>query len=600
MHLEQGLTRLFTIVDGDIKHPHYDRVVKKDALYMSLVTGEGLDARLRQVKSRESDDLFKQRQTLTEHITPAILSNVMDVYRKVPRARKSVTLEYTSTGSDNEKRLKDLNGVLSKFWGDRSIDAWFENIYLEQNFVNPNGFCVIEYESTDGRELASPYPFLVTAEDAFNFKYTNGILDFLLVRSVVKILEGKLETDRDKYTFYMEDDTVVLTPIPEHNGPPRMANKELFVFGGVDTIWLNNKPYLIRSIEHKLGRVQAFRIGFKRDLFTRGETFVAPYEGAVPLLLKTLAINSELDISRIKLAHPYPIRYQNTCGTCLDGKLPDQSTCKACDGTGKAGALTSGQDELVVKLPRNKEDMIDLTKLMVFVGPPVEVIKLQAELVKDLTDQVTEVTFNSDSLTRKSSSEREINDTATGRNIALQNLYDTLFTFSEGYADGWQFSVFTVAVIVDRQKDLSALMVFSRDFKLKDVSEMFDDLEACFRAGGGPVLAAFIQNDIAGVLTLDDPEAVEKNKVRDTINPWTGYSPTEIALALSLPFTLERDKILYLNMGGIFDEVELVYGKTFYTDFTAKKQREIVEVLLDKIVEKIKQETPQPIFISEN
>ena len=92
MTQQQGIDRLFEVVHKDLRHPYYNRVTEKADLYMALVTGEGLDDYLEQFARRESKELFEQRVTITQHITPPILKNILDVFQKVPRARYAKTV----------------------------------------------------------------------------------------------------------------------------------------------------------------------------------------------------------------------------------------------------------------------------------------------------------------------------------------------------------------------------------------------------------------------------------------------------------------------------------------------------------------------------
>lgn len=564
---------------------------------MALVTGEGLDKYLQQFARRESAELFEQRKAITQHVTPAILKNILDVFYKVPRARYSTTIGHRKSAGGSaldEKVTADLKAVLGKFWGTAGLSKWLAARYLEMNATDPNAFVVVEFEPTDGVKMAQPYPFEVSSHDAIDFQHTNRVLDYLIARQAKEVEDGGKKADRYRYTMYLDNDTIVLDPLPVNGGPPRTDEKQISVWNSLQVIWLDREPYsLTIPAPHNIGRVPAFRVGYNRDLYTRGNTFVAPYESAVPLLKKTLKINSEHDLAMTLTAHPYQIRYADPCDAqgCFKGYLHDNTVCTACHGTGRK-SITSGQEELVLDLPKVPEDILDLTKLLVFVTPPIDVLKFQEEAISKIAAAAIKTVFNSDIFDRA-----EIAETATGKNIALQNVYDTLYTMAEAYADTWVFVVDIVARIIDRHNGLIAIMKFPRDFKMKDLRELFDDLKAADESGAGPEVIRAIQSQIVGTVMVDDQQEMQRYIVRERLNPFTGLSKEEILVAINSDLTPKRVKVLYLNMGTIFDIIEETTGAAFY-DLNPQRQRELVNAQVQLIISEMEIEADfgSPLF----
>ncbi len=77
--------------------------------------------------------------------------------------------------------------------------------------------------------------------------------------------------------------------VPSENGAYLLSNKRVY--------------FLTESIPHNAGRVPAKPVGYLRDAWTNGQTFVSPYDSAVPLLLKSVKVNSEylLKVVEIKI-----------------------------------------------------------------------------------------------------------------------------------------------------------------------------------------------------------------------------------------------------------------------------------------------------------
>lgn len=591
MTQQQGIDRLFEVVHKDLRHPYYNRVTEKADLYMALVTGEGLDDYLEQFARRESKELFEQRVTITQHITPPILKNILDVFQKVPRARYAKTVGHkTERGAENEKATADLQKAMSGFWGPRSLDKWFQTRYLELNAVDPNTFVAIEFEDTDGTKLAQPYPFEVSSHAAIDFRYINMRLEYLIAMQEKEIEDGNITEKRKRYTMYLENHTIVLDPLPRHNGPLRADPKEVMRWNGIFVVWLNDLPYnIITPAPHNIGRVPAFRVGYNRDLYTAGNTYVAPYEAAMPLLKKTLKINSEHDLAMTLTAHPYQIRYADPCGECNKGYLPGGEVCVTCHGTGKK-AITSGQEELVLDLPTHKDDLLDLSKLLVFVSPPIDVLEFQQTAIDKISAAAIKTIFNSDVFDKV-----EIAETATGKNIALQNVYDTLYTMAEDYADKWVFSVDIIARIIDRHNGLIAVMKFPRDFKMKDLRELFDDLKAANESGAGPEVVRAIQNQIVSTVMQDDALEMKRYATRERLNPFTGLTKEEIIIAINSDLTPRRVKVLYLNMGTIFDLLEERQGPGFY-ELAPQRQRELVDSIVGELITELAPAQAEPVL----
>ena len=145
-------------------------------------------------------------------------------------------------------------------------------------------------------------------------------------------------------------------------------------------------------------------------------------------------------------AHPQKIQYVRACQepNCNQGRLPAGGTCKTCKGTGREKVSTSAQEVIELNMPRNPEDMITLDNIVRYVSPPVDLVQFQDEYIKSLTAQCKEAIYNSEIFSRQ-----EIAETATGKNIDLQNVYDALYPMAEAFAQTWEKSVYFISKITD-------------------------------------------------------------------------------------------------------------------------------------------------------
>ena len=554
MTREQALTRLVEVVHKDARHVWYQRTTDLAALYRKLVTGDGLDDLLKQFVIRETDEAFKQRVALTQHVATTTVRNLMDVFNKVPRSNYQRIVTHGEKKDD--KRTKELEGRFDIFWGIRSLDDYVKTRWLEINAIDPNLFIVVEFKAFDNRvERASPYPFEVSSSQAVDYSRENNILQYLVVKTEMALqTKEKPDGKGDKYTVYLENETFTLSEVDPKTRVVGIKDGEI-VFDG-EQGWLLSKKrlYLLEfAIPHNAGRVPAVQAGYSRDPWTGGQTFVSPYESAVPLIKKSIKVNSELDITMSQQVFPHRLQYMPKCAAqgCINGFTENGDQCTTCKGTGHS-SVTSAMEVMYVKMPKEPEDMIDLEKLLVFKGPPMDVVEFQDKYVDKLTASCKAVVFNSESFTQT-----QLHNTATGQMLDRDNIQDTLLTCAMGFAETWKFLATTTAIFTELDKGLDARLIFSKDFKLKGITELVADLESAKRSEAGPAVVLNIQDQIARLMYSETPDLYRRWLTQERFNPFSGMSETQISLALSDPAVPERYKVRYLMLGVIFSELEV-------------------------------------------
>lgn len=580
MTREQALSRLIEVVRTGARHPWYKRTVELASLYRKLVTGDGLDDLLKQFVKREDEESFEQRKRLTQHIVTAVVKNIMDVIDKVPRANYKRVLEHGASAPKNA--TQELENVIDTFWGTKSLDSYHNTRYLEINSWDPNRFEVIEFKPFDNkRERARPYPCEVSSAAAIDYTYENNVLQYLTVLSTFP-LPTKTDPKKqgEKYTLYLANETLVLTEIDPQEVIIALLKDGEFIQAGDYTYLLLGKRVLLltETMPHNAGEVPAMQFGYLRDPFTEGETFLAPYHAAVPILMKSIKVNSEMDLTMSLCAFQFRAEYAPKCKAdgCHGGFLENGSQCSSCRGSGH-DSVTSAQEKLVLTLPRPGDPMHDLDKLVVFKGPNVDIIQFQKDYIESLTAQSKSVVFNTDIFSKK-----QISDTATGQNIELNNVYDTLYKCSIGYSEFWQFMVRLTAKFTSLDKGLIAELLFNKDFKLKGLSELLADLESANRSESGPAVKQYIQADIARLIYAENPFGFIKWQTKQAFNPFAGYSEAEVALALTDAAVPQRFKTQYLMAGILFDDLEFDFAQNG-VDFYAIPVAEQRKAVFDKV-----------------
>ena len=609
--IEDLKKRLGEIIRRDEKNIDYKRYNALHKLYKQLVTGEDMDELLQRFTPRESPEMFAQRLRITQHITKTVSQNVMDIFYKVPRSN-SVQRNISYNPIDITK-LKELNGKLNEFWGDSSLDDYMNTRWFELNFTDPNAFIVTEWQQVDTNvKRYMPYPFEVDSKMAVQYEYLNNDLQYLVSEQENKKLvwdkkqKKDIEVKTETYTIYGINSTLKFTELEEDiaNGiltgnrtaVNSLWNKGEFFFtvAGIEYFIADNSKeelYLVEEFTHNLGYVPAKRVGFKRDLYTNGRTFVSPLDKATPILMKMVKSNSELDLTMALHTFPQKIQYAPMCKEvgCRGGTLVDGSgTCTKCHGTGYE-IITSAQEAITLAMPKSKDDAFDLLNMVHYEYPPVDLVKFQADYVDKLTIYVKEAVFNTELFSKK-----QVSETATGKNISLQNVYDSLYPVATAYSKIWNFLVTTVADITELDKNLIAFYHFSKDFKLKSLSDLYMDLKMIGDARGSEFIKSSVEADIASLIYSEDEEGLKKYNVRKSFDPFSGKSPEQVTLIIGSSEVTEFTKVLWSNSGYIFDQLEME-NPEFY-DLPRDKQWKFITAMVNKIIAEIEKEQPEPMI----
>lgn len=608
MNVEALQSRLFQVVHGNLTHSYYGHVVAKHKLYMQLIAGVGLDDLLKQFVRTESGDMFKQRKNLTQHIVTSVCRNLLDVRYKIPNSNSARPL-ITYEGKGNEEKIKKIQGILANFWGEgMSWSDYMSTRVVELEETDPNAFVVFEFAPFDEtKELVQPMPYEVSSIAAVDYKYINNELQYLTVKdshtysitsettidNVATFLEPEKHFKKGyKYTTYGKDSTIKLLQVSETKakaaGILNTGQIYTLIVGEVikSYVKLNEKYFEYIEIEpHNLGTVPAFRTGLKRDLATQGNTCVNPLHAIEPYLLKTVNINSQLDLVAALLAHPQQIKRALECQAqdCFEGhNNKTKKTCSSCQGTGMQ--LPAPTPQSVVLAPmQNKEELIPLKEYLAYNAPPVDIIEWQEQYVDNLTNKAKQLLYNSDTFTKK-----QVAETATGKTLDMQNVYDTLHPFAVWYSRTWPFGVTVMAKLADLADDLIVSYTFGKDFKLKTLTTLIQDAGIANTLNNQPLVRHF-NEDIAQIIFSEKPLELQRFLTKEMYNPFTGKQEKEIHLLLVSSNVLRVDKVLYSNQGKIFDVLELA-DPSFY-NFNRDKQIKLINAEVASIIERLEAES---------
>ena len=573
-----------------VYHPGYDWVVEYAKKSKAHFAGVGIDDYLQQFARRESTELFEQRKTLTKHVQRSLGAMLERPFAKVPRSNWTKIVAFD--GDDKGDRGMDFERQVLAAFSPAGLDSFIFERVRYWNIYDPNCFVVVEFQSTDGRTRARPYPFEVTAEMAVDFRYSvHGDLEYLVCRQV----EPAGSVDVERLTLYQAMQTVVLQEVSEAerktiSGVP--GEKVDTVTGDVVNGQLlhakNGKIYRIQvPIPHNYPVTPAVRCGFSENPADDGRTRVGIFDAAFPFAEKVVKINSELDLVTALLAFPVSVRYEDQCDAvgCVGGTLADGSTCVVCRGSGWKPRPTSAQEEILLPMPRRPEDAFDLTKVLHYTYPPTDAVKMQVDLMMHYFEQAKGAVFNSQMFTKQ-----ETAQTATYHGIELQSVYDTLYPYARQLAKVWAFLAEACKAFTGYQGAMTAAIVFPQNFRFETATDLFAELKMARDAEAGNDTTALIQERIMETLLIDDRERLSRWRVDNAFDPFRGMSDAQILVALSGTTVPEWKKVWWANRGDLMQEIVQEYPD-FYR-MAQPRQRSIIMEKTNNLISELQAAIP--------
>ena len=578
--------RLIQVAADKRKHPNYARTVMLAHKYTALSTGEGIEKYMRVYSRREDKALFKSRCEITNQITPSIISNLFAYTEKAFRSHYRREVGY---GEDESAdiRTADFEAQIAKYAGGMGVDGFLRERLIELNCTDPNAWIIQEWKDFDEyKEFADPYPFEASSAMALDFFYERGDLQYLTVLTMLPNPENA-DKPLKKLTCYQKNFASTLRQTGRFTG----GNSERILIPG-NEIAIEGEVWAYDEFNHGLGEVKAFRAGYKRDKVTNGNTYVWPIEAAEPYLMKSLKVVSELELTAANVAMPVSIRYGDNCAApgCNDGYVGEHS-CGACMGSGKKQSPTSVMEEIVVTpMPSNPGDMLDLSKMLVYVSPDVSILTWQQGYVKELAADCRRAYLNSEIFDGK-----QIQETATGKSIDQQNANDVVYKFFRFYAEAWQFTVYAIADITGKREGLTAQIVVSRDLKLKTLEELMADLESANKSGAGPSARQAIEWDMMRIIYADNPNEFKEWEIKERFNPFSGYTEDAKMVWSQSPLVPIQQRVMYANLGYIFDQINTENDRFYKLPYPT--QREIVAAKVAEIMATLNEGAAQPAQI---
>lgn len=578
---EAAIQLLYEIIKTGKRHPLYDRCCELSQEYKAYSLGEGIDEKLHRFTATETEEAFELRKEITVNICKSIVNGSMSVFNRVPRT-EAVKVEWQTKNDVEFQKVLD-------YFGRYGFDQYLANRLPKLCEIDPNSFIVYEFNGTDGKKLAQPYPYEVYSENAIDYEYKNADLLYLVDWQSVEVPEElKEQTDKEilnKYTIYTAEGAC--TYIEQAINKEGITN----VFDNESLVNIGENTYqLLIPQPYNLEQTPATQVGYLTDDENNGKCFVNQYHYGIPFLEKILKTNSELDITMARHAHMQKIQYvrkctADGCSIASDGLYKiDGRVCGTCNGTGIIDVTRGGLEFIYLPLPDSPQDIVSLDNIVKYIQIPVEIANLQREYIKEMTDYFRKAIFNTDIFTRS-----EIADTATAKILETENLYDTLYLYAVNYAMVKEEGLMIIANIIDRE--ITVITRVGKDFKLLNKTELLTMLQTAQAAGANDEVIGLINKELVRAMGGDE---VLYDLQRRLI-PFSGKTKEMVMLTLSQLKTNDRMRLKYMLGNDILKE--LADNDPKFLELNFQKQKELFEAEIDKFVEIYKPIATNPYLV---
>ena len=586
-------------IENGTRHDGYQRTIALRDDYFTILFGFNWERFICRFPLRETIDDHRQKIALTHQNLSSTASLVEKKFGQISRIqdiKKGLNFEGTS-----KRDQQDLQDVLNDFGGEGSfqrgsLDDYLTLTYDQIALYDPNAFILYDFEpfNADAGERARPYGVLFTCQNVYNFRFTRGDLDYLLVATQVKYknTDGIWQTVTDLICYagpfafrYYLDKQDGRADIPLTEDTFEATSGDL---------------YRIVLFAPGIQRVPAVRLGYKPDPITGNLTCVSPaFHAALDLFKELIDLKAQNDIVSKKHGYPQQFKQSPPCPGEMNPETKFRDTCdnginrrtnEICNACGGSGHLVhkSEQDTLIMDLPDNPEDWADLTKLVHTVKPELETITTYDDKIEKKKLEIVQTVFSSDQQIQVQGPSK----TATEYTVSREDQNNTLLPFADHKSSVYKASVMHIAALMNISGEVKPLYEFPRDLKLTAMKDLYADMEAARKAGVGKEEISQIQDDINRKRYESDPVALQQSFIKKQHLPYISMALDEFEYNNASGLVPKDMAVLYANSDIVFGELEIERPDFYGLPFADRDA--LVSAKVKRLIDKL----PKPVSLS--
>ncbi|OGX80822.1 hypothetical protein BEN47_06080 [Hymenobacter lapidarius] len=588
MNLAEAIARAAPRLLGNVTHPDYQRTVDYAAFCKKLETGQ-IATLLQPFVARESPAEFAARLNLTVSTLPAVWNELRTPFKQVSRLKGSqVERRFDYAGLSDAAASRNaalLQTLTDGYYHSKPLEDYLaDHVVGAVAMSDPNAWLLTEFGAFDfRRERARPYPVLLPSSAVVDFTRQAGNITSVTARVRVSTPNG---TAGWRYTVYLANESVDYWPVLSENGTTLNTMPEGATVAGTVLSETGSVAWQYRILEHRAGRVPASPLGYALDAETEGRTYVSPLHPAICFLVKSLHLDSELDINLKRTIHPHKSMFVPPCpamsaGACVAGKDPStQQTCGVCHGTQRSPVQESALEVVTFPLPRDLEElgkMPDLSKMVHFERPPIEVAEFQLKFTDYLVARAQRTLFNTDTLSKAT-----LVTTATERLAEAAQKNTALAPMGDFISGTYTYHAAVIAGYNDIAAGLVAVYKFPYELVAPELSDLIAVYDGAAKAGLDAMFMQELYIDITRRKLADNPEKLRRFTVKQRFVSYIGLSDEHVLKLWAMNAIPTPKFLLRTEQDSIFYELERA-TPGFY-DLAPQAQQDLVDAKVAALV----------------
>ena len=596
--LEFGLETIIGNVLHEVTHEHYSRVVTLADEYKFYATAEeNLIERLKVIREHETEEDLKYRSLITYPSNGSLfgqLTRKPDSLISVNGINQVLTL-------GNESRDNELKESLSNYFGTDGVERYtFEEI-LPISYIDPNAWLLINFDNfNEQEERAKPYPILLRSNEVINFEIVNGVTKYVLVKkpSIIQYKSGgkTLTKEGNNFYLYLNNISIELIEVKEKSNL-KIAKDKPFSIDSIDeqtVIGIKGKSFRVAVHQHNIGKLQATRIGYKKDIVTDNKTLVSFIHPALNNLKELLALSSYRDVMNNKQAFARIFAFAPMCKgeyhekgslQCNGGKVWEDSgerSCNSCNGTG-VNIPTSEMKGAIYPLPQNPESSLwDLSKLMHIERAPIENLTYFKEAIEDVKNRALEAIYS-----------RKINQSTSGTESYQSRLLDAheqdkaLKPLANKIANTITFQYDIVARITELIDGLTNTYTFPNNLGFVSNIDLIEVVKLSRESNLPNELIIPLLEQQAIQEFSNNYEGLAKFDIAKEHKPFFAESSLDVSLKIDRGLVSKDIQYLYTNFDLIMKKIKSKYSFVEFKSLSFELRERFIQDELESIIEDI-------------
>lgn len=471
---------------------------------------------MQRVLKLESERSYEIKKNICAITTPRMVATIKKQFYKIFRAKGRV-FNYNLDSTNRQKFEAILNDVCHGL----SIDDVMQILWHDGMFEDPNSLIGVELKPEDELKNSEPEPYVVVypTNMIHDICIKGGEIEYLAIKCTTvyqgKQVEAIRLIDEEYDTIYVQDGSDWVVALKEDGKPDQMLN----FFGEVpftqlSTIYNSSFSWYLKN---------------------------APTTNVLADFKKYLNISDDHYLSVKYHQHPQFYSFPVTCPTCngsgevknqarngnefdnADENLAGESTiCSTCSGT-KVIASWKADPTQGISLPiaevYEQQGFPAAPAPAGYVTPPIEVLAEQRTELEDIERQIEKGSLGIEGIFERATGR----ETATGRELDMQPLIDTLSSYSANAEYVRKFLTNLIGKVVFGANWKGCEIFYGRKYFIRSEDNIMKELEMARKAGATISYMKELQDELTYIRFERNPEALSRAMILNEIEPFNGF-----------------------------------------------------------------------------